>query len=216
MEDLSYIQISGWMINKLKLSGNELMIYALIFGFSHDGESSFEGGHKYICDSINASRPTVSKCLSNLEELGYIEKHQTTINGVNFNRYKVSLQVVKNLYIGSKESLHNNIYNSNILLDKPSIINNKPSREKKTFVPPTLTEVTAFFKEKKLSPEYAKIAYEHYESADWIDTSGKPVISWKQKMLTNWINGKDTSKYRIEEEDLFSGQKPNKKPQMIY
>ena len=30
----NYVLIQGWMINELKLKGNELLIYALIYGFS--------------------------------------------------------------------------------------------------------------------------------------------------------------------------------------
>ena len=35
----NYVQISGWMISELNLSGNELIAYALIHGFSQDGKS---------------------------------------------------------------------------------------------------------------------------------------------------------------------------------
>ena len=39
----NFILIQGWMINNLKLSGNDLLVYAIIYGFTQDGEQWFEG-----------------------------------------------------------------------------------------------------------------------------------------------------------------------------
>lgn len=56
------------------------------------------------------------------------------------------------------------------------------------FTPPSLQQVKDFFKEKGYKEETAIRAWNHYENGEpkWTDTNGKPVISWKQKMLTNW------------------------------
>ena len=35
--------------------------------------------------------------------------------------------------------------------------------------------------------EAAKKAYDHYNIANWHDTTGKPVLSWKQKINTVWF-----------------------------
>ena len=124
MKDENYILIPGWAINQLQLKGNNLMVYSIIYGFSQDGETEFTGSLQYLCDCLNVSKPTVINSLKELVALGHIKKRVDTINGVVFNRYKVSLPVVKNLYWGSKESLlggskeslHNNtnIQNTNI------------------------------------------------------------------------------------------------------
>ena len=37
MKDENYIVLQGWMINKLNLKGNELTVYALIYGYSQNG-----------------------------------------------------------------------------------------------------------------------------------------------------------------------------------
>lgn len=69
-------------------------------------------------------------------------------------------------------------------------IKEKKSKEEKggIFIPPTLTEVEAFFEGKGFSKEVAARAFDHYALAEpaWTDTSGKPVRSWKQKMNTVW------------------------------
>lgn len=101
----NYITIQGWMATDLKLKSNDLLVFALIFGFCQDGESEFTGSINYICEWLNCSRPTVSKSLDNLVELGLIEKRTIFVNNVTFNRYKIYLQGVKKLYGGSKETL---------------------------------------------------------------------------------------------------------------
>lgn len=112
----NHITIDGWMVNKLNLKGNELIIYALIFGFSQDGQSEFYGSRSYMAGWCNSSLPTIDKAINNLVEKDLILKKTEIINNVIHNRYKVNLGVVKKLYRGSKEilggskeSLHNNI-----------------------------------------------------------------------------------------------------------
>jgi hypothetical protein len=58
---------------------------------------------------------------------------------------------------------------------------------KKKFIAPTLEEIKSFFKEKGYSEESAIKAFNHYNYADWKDTSGKQVLNWKQKMNTVWF-----------------------------
>jgi hypothetical protein len=101
----NYLVIQGWMVSELNLSGNDLLAYALIYGFSQDGETEFTGSINYLCKWLNCSRPTAIKSLKFLTEKNLIIKNVNTINGVSFNRYKISLGVVKNINGGSKETL---------------------------------------------------------------------------------------------------------------
>lgn len=122
MRDENYILIPGWAINQLHLKGNNLMVYSIIYGFSQDGETEFTGSLQYLCDCLSVSKPTIINSLKELVTAGHLKKRSETINGVVFNRYKVSLlPVVKNfnwgskesLLGGSKESLHNNTNTQN-------------------------------------------------------------------------------------------------------
>lgn len=109
----NHTTIQGWMINNLNLKGYDLLIYALIYGFSQDGESKFYGSRSYICEWFKISLPTVDKSLKFLTQKQYIIKHSEKINGVTFNQYSANLQilqVVKNFEGGGKNSLHNNKY----------------------------------------------------------------------------------------------------------
>lgn len=118
----SHIVIQGWMVTDLKLKGNELIVYAIIYGFSQDNESLFYGSRSYLAEWCNVSLPTIDSALKGLLDKKLIKKQQETINGVSFNRYKVSLGGIKNLYGGYKKTLHNNIeYN----IDIYNNINNK-------------------------------------------------------------------------------------------
>ena len=93
------------MKNRLGLKGTKRDIYAIIYGFSQDGESEFTGSIKYLVEWLDVSRPTIIKALQELTDCGFLIKRTDTINGVQFNRYKANLQVVKNFYGGSKEIL---------------------------------------------------------------------------------------------------------------
>jgi len=123
MRDDNYIVIPGWAINRL-LKGNELLIFSIIYGFSQDGESEFSGSIQYLCDCLNVSKPTIINSLKNLVSLGYLTKRSETINGVVFNRYKVSLRVVKNFNWGSKDSLLEGSKDSLLGGSKDSLHNN--------------------------------------------------------------------------------------------
>ena len=104
MKSTNYVVIQGWMCNELQLSGNELLVFALIHGFSQDGESEFAGSRNYIAETFNISKPTVDKAINNLLSLDYIVKRSYT-DGIHANVYQVNTEVVKKLYGGSKETL---------------------------------------------------------------------------------------------------------------
>lgn len=66
-------------------------------------------------------------------------------------------------------------------LDKNST--DKVRKEKKRFTPPTLEEVKDYVRENgyHVDPEYF---YSYYAKGEWIDGQGKPVLNWKQKLIT--------------------------------
>ena len=54
---------------------------------------------------------------------------------------------------------------------------------KKPKPPKTFEEVRDYIKEKRLCVE-PEFFFDYFEAADWYDSTGKPVVSWKQKALT--------------------------------
>ena len=75
MTSNSYVTILGWMTN-LGLKGNELLVYAIIHGFSQDGESYFHGSVKYISEWTGTSEVCVIEILKKLTERGLLKKIQ--------------------------------------------------------------------------------------------------------------------------------------------
>lgn len=90
VKDEGYYIIHGWMLNRLKLKGKELSIYAIIYGFSQDNSSVFSGSIAYLSEWLNTSRSTVIRALKSLTEKGYIIKTEELYNGVKMNTYKYS------------------------------------------------------------------------------------------------------------------------------
>ena len=104
IKDESYFQVSGWMLNRLNLKGVALHVFAIIFGFSQDGEGSFTGSLQYLCDFTNSSKNTVLKALKELVDKEYVTKTENTINGVRFCTYKSNAPVVQKLNRGGAET----------------------------------------------------------------------------------------------------------------
>ena len=95
------------MVTDLELKGNELLIYAIIFGFSQDGESKFTGSCSYLCEWTNSSKQSVFRCLKTLCEKGYLQRFENIINGVTLVDYRSTklTRVVNKVDGGSQQSL---------------------------------------------------------------------------------------------------------------
>lgn len=92
MKDENYIVIQGWMINNLKLKGNELTIYALIYGYSQDGDNRYRGNFGTIAEDTNISRPAVMKNINKLVEKNYIFMNKVT---KDFYEYFIKPDIIK-------------------------------------------------------------------------------------------------------------------------
>lgn len=82
-----YVVVQPWMIQDYNLKSNELLVYALIWGFSQDEQSCFYGSVSYIMDYFSLSKNTVLSILGGLEEKGLLRKWSETVNGRPTNRY---------------------------------------------------------------------------------------------------------------------------------
>ena len=94
----SYILVQGWMINELKLKGNELLIFAIIHGFSQDNAGEFTGGLQYLMDWTNSTKKTVIAALKELVSKKLIEKKEIELNGVKYCSYRCKFYNVTFLY----------------------------------------------------------------------------------------------------------------------
>lgn len=74
----NHVCLNGWMINELDLSGSELIVYAVIWGFTQDGNQWCTASQAYIARWANISTRGLRKVLDKLEEKGLLIKETNT------------------------------------------------------------------------------------------------------------------------------------------
>lgn len=122
MKEDNYIVIQGWMRTRLRLRGNDLICFALIYGFSQDGVSEFRGSLRYIREATGvATDQSVLNIIKRLEDMGLVTKTTEVSGGVKSSSYKAYSQplkdregVLQNLEGGSLKNRDNNIDIDNI------------------------------------------------------------------------------------------------------
>ena len=90
MKENTFIVIQSWMRTKLNLSGVKLLTYAIIYGFSQDGETRFTGSRQYIADWCGCTVRSVQSTLNELVDSELIIKYEYTRNGVKYCEYSVN------------------------------------------------------------------------------------------------------------------------------
>lgn len=205
MKNDNYIVVQGWMVNELHLKGNELLVYAIIYGFSQDGEGRFTGSLQYLADWTNATKQGVMKNLKSLCEKKYICKEEKIINGVKFVKYyateltwvsnKVDRGIEQSSTGGIKQSLPNN-------KDKDKKEHNK----RNIFVPPTIQEVADYCSERNNNVNPEKFV-SYYESNGWMVGRNK-MKDWKAAVRTweqNQTNRKPDRGYTNKKAEELDG-----------
>lgn len=118
----NYFAVQGWMVTELKLKGNALMLYAIIYGFSQTTNTAFTGSVDYLCEWLGGvSRPTVINTLDNLVKQGLLTKSSTTKGALIYNSYtalRPSKKILPDEDPTSKKTLPDT--SKNFLLNKDS------------------------------------------------------------------------------------------------
>lgn len=129
----NYVHIQGWMYTMGLTKLNEIIAFAIIHGFSQDGESCCSKAYSYISEFLMCDRRTAIRVINSLEEKGFIQKEQYEINNIKFNRYKVPVEVVTKFHhqcqdsVTTSDNLSPQINNNNNTNSSNSlIINNNP------------------------------------------------------------------------------------------
>ena len=127
----------GWYFTILQemremgLKGNELIVFAVINGFSQNGNGSFHGSLAALQEMCGiSSRHTIIDILKSLMDKGLINKTEVTLNGVKNISYSVCAKIaqggVQKLHRGCAENAH--IYINDINISPTEINNNKGKR----------------------------------------------------------------------------------------
>lgn len=88
VRDNNYFVVHGWMINQLGLKGNELHLYAIIYGFTQADGQKFRGSLQYLADWLGITRQNTLLRLKSLVDKGLLEKEDTYTNGVKGCEYR--------------------------------------------------------------------------------------------------------------------------------
>lgn len=193
VNERNYIVVQGWMLTELHLKGNELLIYACIYGFSQLDGQTFRGSWQYLADWTNSTKRGVANCLKSLVEKGYLEKVDKVVNGVKFCEYRVTnfTRAMKKVHWGDeKSSLGGSEESSPNNLD----IDNLENKQVYTrFVKPTLEDVQAYCLERGKGVDAQKW-YDYYSANGW-KVGKNPMKDWKAAVRT-WERSGDNGKHK--------------------
>jgi len=196
----NYVVIQGFMINDLKLKGNELIIYAIIYGFTQERQQVFNGSMSYLAAWTNSTRFGASKSLANLVAKGLVAKVENGAKGV-VNQYiamptklhdmSTKLLPPANLVAKtSQQSWHNN--SSNNLVDNSTDNLERGARARgRQFTKPTLKEVEEYCLERNKGVDPQKW-YDHYTANGW-RVGRNPMRDWRAAVRTWERNGITTT-----------------------
>jgi hypothetical protein len=200
MSASNYLVIQDWMIEELKLKGMDLIIYAIIFGFSQGEKSGFVGSQKYLAFWCNSSIRGVQKSLNKLTQNGLIYKSDSGLRTRSLDELSSlkseqssceqdELCSEKDELCSEKDELSspNNIDNTFILKEK---INKKEKLdadddEKKRFKIPSVIEIASYCRKRNNTVD-AQRFFDFYESKGWMIGKNK-MKDWKAAVRT-WEN----------------------------
>lgn len=135
---MTTVTIQSWMRTQLKLSGNELIVYAIIYGATQDGDTRFAGSRSYLADWCGCSVRSIQTILNNLTEKGFLTKYERLENKVKKCEYvtnftgenislpseKISLPPSENFAQGGEKVALKHISNTSIQENKEKDNNN--------------------------------------------------------------------------------------------
>lgn len=176
MSDKGYTTIPDWMLS-LDLDIYEVIILAVIYGFSQDGESSFTGSQNYLAWKAKCTRRKVTMVLPKLVERGLVKKEDVSIQGIHLCRYRVCIPFTGcecHSQGGCECGSHNKLYDKNI---KDTLSIGRTASKK-----PTIDEIRAYCTERgsKIDPE---AFFDFYESKGWM-VGKNPMKDWKAAVRT--------------------------------
>jgi CRISPR/Cas system CMR subunit Cmr4 (Cas7 group RAMP superfamily) len=214
----NYLLIQGWMVNELHLKGNELLIYAIIYGFSQTENQEFTGSLQYLADWTQSTKQGVIKAIKKLLSKNLISKKETVINNIKFCKYSVN--TIKQSLTGIKQSLTDGIKLS--LPNNKDLYNKEDNKDKKS----QKTKLSENFTPSKETVDKLKsegypqeqinktlISFKDY----WLDGDGKgkKKVNW-QSTFRNWVrrqkawktqrNGASFDERKEIEDDLFRAE----------
>lgn len=181
----NYITIQGWMRTELDLKGNDLMVYAIIYGFSQEENQEFTGSLQYLADWCGATKNGIQKNLKNLIERGLIRKTETSKNGVKFCAYSCIPynRVVYPIQQSCTNNIEDNIENNNIITKSNNEEFLKPT-ESKQKKPNLYSKCLGHIDSKTDDPKIRQLL------VDWLNMYLEKCKSRDKPVYANVVKGK--------------------------
>ena len=135
--------IHDFMTEQLQLSGTELLLYALVYNFSQDGNGCFYGSNDYAAKKIGCRRECVNRNANSLVDKGLLSRTHGSHGGKPTIDYvaivpdcaiqtqcaKNAHQVCENRTAVCDEIAHNN-QSDNLNDNQTSVVNNARAKQK--------------------------------------------------------------------------------------
>ena len=190
-----------------RLKANEKLLYSEITALSNKTGLCY-ATNKYFADLYEVENETISRWISHLKELNYIDieivykndtkeidKRIIKINGIpidkNINTYIPNNQ--EGYCENNQESIDKKVKDNNTSINNTSI-NIKENIKRKVFKKPTLEELREYCISASLSVDY-QYFYDYYESNGW--KVGKNLMKDWKATLRNWNRRNNQNKKEI-------------------
>ena len=147
------------------LSGNELLVFALVNTFSQQAQGCYWGSLEYTCECCGISSATAKRTLKSLIEKGFIIRNKVVV-GDNIRSIYIAAKVSKCTPMAQnepREGIKMNPNNKDININNNTLSNKETARFKK----PSIEEIRSYCLEKssRVDPEQF---FNFYESNGWM------------------------------------------------
>lgn len=204
IKDTNFITIQGWMLTKLNLKGNELLAYAVIYGFSQTDGAKYTGSKKYLAEWCGCSMSTIDRTLNSLVDKGLISKTSyVTRHGYRAVEYAArqnDTQTPADTQTHTESTTGHNTTEPQPLLDEPQA----PAQPKK----PDPTEEVVNHLNQRAGTQYKPTTANTRKLVNARLKEGFTVEDMKlviDKKCADWLNNRDMAQY-LRPETLFGNK----------
>jgi len=184
----------------------EKLLLSLAVSFDGNG---LHASNQELGQLLDVLPSRISDILASLEAKEYIEisNRQSKHRAIHFRaKSKVGKKLLSTI-IESNERLLSTLGHSTFEQNrnKRNKVNKRSKR--KQFTPPTVAQVKEYAEGRGYPNFNAKKFIDYYSEGDWHDSKGNPVCSWKQKMLSVWLKGKNKPEPKRGDPDWLPSEK---------
>lgn len=196
MNDGYAICLNKWALDK-SING-ELGLLLIISSLCAEKGYCY-ASNTYLAELFGIPEQSISRKLKKLKDKGYIEIQYTKKGCEVISREIRLTNLLTDDYQNRQSTINKNVKENNTSIKNTSI---KKRNIKEKFIPPSVEEVERYVSENKLDVD-SDYFYKYFETGNWIDSQGKPVKNWKQKLLTWDRNNKKKHATASREGDIL-------------